>query len=159
VRPIEIGPDEIPGLIDELPAVAALGAHGASVAVTGAAELRVKESDRIATLAAGFRAMGIDVDERPDGFVVAGAAATSASRASRGIPEVRHRPKGGGVANARDDHRMAMAFAIAALAAETPTTIDGADAVVISYPGFFETLARLTGPLDTRTAPGKLEAS
>ena len=132
VHPIDIRPDEIPGLIDELPAIAALAAHGGHVTVSGAAELRVKESDRIAALVAGFRALGLDADERPDGFMVAGGAAASGRR-----------PKGG-VADARGDHRMAMAFAIAALAADKPSTIDGADAVVISYPGFFDTLGRLT---------------
>ena len=122
-----IAPDEVPGLIDELPAIAALAAHGGEVAVSGASELRVKESDRIAALVAGFRALGIDADERPDGFVVAGRSTRPA----------------GGVAHAQGDHRMAMAFAIAALAAEGPSTIDGADAVSVSYPGFFETLERL----------------
>lgn len=122
-----IAPDEVPGLIDELPAIAALAAHGGEVAVSGASELRVKESDRIAVLVAGFRALGIDADERPDGFVVAG----------------RSRRPAGGVADAQGDHRMAMAFAIAALAGEGPSTIDGADAVGVSYPGFFETLERL----------------
>jgi 3-phosphoshikimate 1-carboxyvinyltransferase len=132
-RSIHIEPGEIPGLIDELPAIAALAAHGGEVAVSGAQELRVKESDRIATLVAGFRALGLDADERPDGFVVAAppAANSAPARAPR-------------VADARGDHRMAMAFAIAALAAETPSTIEGADAVVISYPDFFETLSRLT---------------
>ena len=95
----------------------------------GAAELRVKESDRIAALVAGFRALGIDADERPDGFVVRGSGAPA-----------------GGVADARGDHRMAMAFAIAALAAQRPSRIEGADAVDVSYPGFFETLATLVSP-------------
>lgn len=132
VHPIDIRPDEIPGLIDELPAIAALAAHGGQVTVSGAGELRVKESDRISVLVAGFRALGLDADERPDGFIVAGRVAASG-----------HRPRGG-VADARGDHRMAMAFAIAALAADKPSTVDGADAVVISYPGFFDTLSRLT---------------
>ena len=134
VRAVEIAPDEVPGLIDELPAIAALAAHGGQVTVSGAAELRVKESDRIAALVAGFRALGLAADERPDGFVVAGGSAGSG----------RETRPAGGVADARGDHRMAMAFAIAALAARRPSTIDGADAVVISYPGFFETLDRLT---------------
>ena len=129
---VTIAPDEVPGLIDELPAIAALGAHGGEVTVTGAAELRVKESDRIATLVAGFRALGIAADEHADGFVVGGGR-------TGGRPE---RPSGGR-ADARGDHRMAMAFAVAALAARQPSTIEGADAVVISYPGFFETLDRL----------------
>jgi 3-phosphoshikimate 1-carboxyvinyltransferase len=125
---LEISPEEVPGLIDELPALAALAAHGGEVTVRGAAELRVKESDRISALVAGFRALGIDAEERADGFSVRGA--------SRGRPT-------GGVADARGDHRMAMAFAIAALAADGPSTIDGAHVVDISYPGFFETLERL----------------
>lgn len=126
---IEIAAGEVPGLIDELPAIAALAASGGEVVVRGAAELRVKESDRIATLVRGFRALGIDADEREDGFAVRGGSG-------------RTRPAGG-VADAHGDHRMAMAFAVAALACRGPSTIDGADAVVISYPGFFETLPRL----------------
>ena len=125
-RNIEIAPSEVPGLIDELPAIAALAAHGGRVSVSGAAELRVKESDRIAALVAGFRNLGIDADERPDGFVISGG-----------------RQPTGGVADAMGDHRMAMSFAIAALAASAPSTIDGADAVVISYPGFFQTLDQI----------------
>jgi 3-phosphoshikimate 1-carboxyvinyltransferase len=125
---VEIAPDEVPGLIDELPAIAALAGHGGEVSVRGAAELRVKESDRIAVLVAGFRALGIPADERPDGFV-AGEAGKTAT--------------GSGQADAHGDHRMAMAFAIAALAGGSPSRILGADSVAISYPGFFETLARL----------------
>jgi 3-phosphoshikimate 1-carboxyvinyltransferase len=123
---IEITPDEVPGLIDELPAIAALAAHGGTVSVRGAAELRVKESDRIAALVAGFRALGINADERPDGFFIHGS----------GTPT-------GGIADASGDHRLAMAFAIAALAAQAPSRIEGASVVAISYPGFFETLHRL----------------
>jgi 3-phosphoshikimate 1-carboxyvinyltransferase len=137
---LDIGPDEVPGLIDELPAIAALAAHGGSVTVRGARELRVKESDRIAALVAGFRALGIDADEREDGFVIAGPADGS-------------RRPAGGRADARGDHRMAMAFAIAALAAEHPSTIDGSDVVAISYPGFFETLGRLVTPSTRLGAP------
>jgi 3-phosphoshikimate 1-carboxyvinyltransferase len=133
-QPLTIAQSEVPALIDELPAVAALAAAGGTVSVSGAAELRVKESDRIAVLVAGFRALGMDADERPDGFVVQGSVS--------GAPRLQ-RPAGGGVADARGDHRMAMAFAIAALAAERPSIIAGADAVGISYPGFFETLDRL----------------
>ncbi len=121
---IEAG--EVPGLIDELPAIAALAAHGGEVTVHGAEELRVKESDRIATLVAGFRGLGIPAEERRDGFTIQG----------RGAPR-------GGVADAHGDHRMAMAFAIAALTAESPSRIEGSDVVAISYPGFFETLHRL----------------
>jgi 3-phosphoshikimate 1-carboxyvinyltransferase len=123
---VQIAPEEVPGLIDELPAIAALAAHGGDVVVRGAAELRVKESDRIAALVAGFRALGIDADEYPDGFIVHGAGAPA-----------------GGVADAQGDHRMAMALAIAALGARGPSRIEGSDVVAISYPDFFDTLQRL----------------
>jgi 3-phosphoshikimate 1-carboxyvinyltransferase len=123
---VEIGPQEVPGLIDELPAIAALAAHGGQVIVRGAGELRVKESDRIHTIVAGFRNLGIDAEEGPDGFSIHGAGAPA-----------------GGAADAHEDHRIAMALAIAALSARGPSTIDGAEAVVISYPGFFETLGQL----------------
>jgi 3-phosphoshikimate 1-carboxyvinyltransferase len=123
---IAIAPDEVPGLIDELPAIAALASHSGEVTVRGAAELRVKESDRIATLVAGLRGLGIQADEWPDGFTVHGA----------GAPR-------GGVADAHDDHRIAMAMAIAALGASGPSQINGAEAVAISYPGFFQVLDRL----------------
>ena len=127
---LDIAPHEVPGLIDELPAIAALAAHGGQVTVRGAGELRVKESDRISALVAGFRGLGIDADEREDGFVIGGRSAGSS------------RPPGG-TADARGDHRMAMAFAIAALAAEHPSTIDGSGVVAISYPDFFATLEHL----------------
>jgi len=126
-EPIEISAAEVPALIDELPAIAALAAGGGQVRVSGAAELRVKESDRIAVLATGFRALGFLADEQADGFVI-------------------RRPAGGatgGVADAHGDHRMAMAFAVAALAAHSASTIVGADSVEISYPSFFDTLERL----------------
>ena len=125
---VDITPEEVPGLIDELPAIAALAGHGAEVSVRGAGELRVKETDRIAALVAGLRALGIAADERPDGFV-----AGEAGRSTVGA----------GPADARGDHRMAMAFAIAALAGQSPSQIVGADSVIISYPGFFDTLGRL----------------
>jgi 3-phosphoshikimate 1-carboxyvinyltransferase len=127
---LTIAPGEVPGLIDELPALAALAAHGGEVSVHGASELRVKESDRIASLVAGFRALGIKAEERADGFTIHGSAHAA-------------RRPAGGVADARGDHRLAMAFAIAALAADGPSTIRGADVVAISYPGFFETLRQL----------------
>ena len=121
-----IAPEEVPEVIDELPVLATLGTYGGSVTVSGAGELRVKESDRIAELVAGLRAMGADADERPDGFQV-----RSGTRLT------------GGTVHAKHDHRLAMAFAIAALGASGPTHIDGADAVAVSYPAFFEDLARL----------------
>jgi 3-phosphoshikimate 1-carboxyvinyltransferase len=121
-----IAPEEVPEVIDELPVLATLGTFGGSVTVSGAAELRVKESDRIAELVAGLRGMGADADERPDGFQV---------RAGRRLT--------GGTVHARHDHRLAMAFAVAALGASNPTTIEGADAVAVSYPSFFDDLDHL----------------
>ena len=121
-----ITPDEVPEVIDELPALATLGTFGGSVTVSGAGELRVKESDRIAELIAGLRAMGADADERPDGFQV-----RSGTRLT------------GGTVHAKHDHRLAMAFAIAALGATGPTHIEGAAVVAVSYPAFFDDLDRL----------------
>jgi 3-phosphoshikimate 1-carboxyvinyltransferase len=126
VRPFVVEPDEVPGLIDELPALAALATHGGEITVTGASELRVKESDRISTLVAGLRALGAEADELPDGFHVSG-----------------RRRLAGGTVDSAGDHRLTMAFAVAALGASGPTTILGAGAVGISYPGFFEVLGSI----------------
>ena len=128
LHPVEIQPFEVPGLIDELPALAALATYGSGLSVTGAAELRVKESDRITALVAGLRALGADAEEFVDGFRVSGT-----------------RRLTGGVADAAGDHRLAMAFAVAALGARGESLIRGAESVAISYPGFFETLERLCG--------------
>jgi 3-phosphoshikimate 1-carboxyvinyltransferase len=122
----EILPAEVPGVIDELPVLAALATHGGELSVTGAEELRVKESDRISALAEGLRALGADIDERPDGFHVRG-----------------RRRLAGGEADARGDHRLAMAFAVAALGASAPTTIHDAGAAAVSYPEFFTVLESL----------------
>jgi 3-phosphoshikimate 1-carboxyvinyltransferase len=122
----EIAPQEVPGVIDELPVLGALATHGGELHVTGAGELRVKESDRISALADGFRCMGGNVEEFPDGFHICG----------------RERLKGGEV-DARHDHRLAMAFAIAALGASGPTIIHDAGAAAVSYPEFFSVLESL----------------
>ena len=121
-----IDPEEVPGVIDELPVLGALATHGGELRVTGAQELRVKESDRISALADGLRRMGADIDELPDGFHVRGT----------------HRLSGGEV-DARNDHRLAMAFAVAALGASGPTTIHDAGAAAVSYPEFFAVLESL----------------
>jgi 3-phosphoshikimate 1-carboxyvinyltransferase len=126
LRDVVIAPEHVPELIDELPVLATLGTFGGSVTVSGAGELRFKESDRIAELVAGLRAMGADAEERPDGFQVRRGPALT-----------------GGSVHAHGDHRLAMAFAIAALGASGPTQIDGADAVAVSYPSFFDDLDRL----------------
>ena len=123
---VVIAPAEVPGVIDELPVLAALATHGGSLAVSGAEELRVKESDRISALADGLRRMGASVDEQPDGFYV------------RGGTRLR-----GGEVDAKNDHRLAMAFAIAALGASGPTVIHDAGAAAVSYPQFFDVLESL----------------
>jgi 3-phosphoshikimate 1-carboxyvinyltransferase len=126
-KPLVLGADDIPYLIDEVPALAAWAAHGGDLHVTGAAELRVKESDRISALVRGLQALGADIEEFADGFHLRG------SRRLRG-----------GHADAAGDHRLAMAFAIAALGAEAPSIISGADSVAISYPEFFTTLESIS---------------
>jgi 3-phosphoshikimate 1-carboxyvinyltransferase len=126
-RPFEIAPGEVPGLIDEIPGLAALAAMhpGGRMTVRGAGELRVKESDRIAMLARGFGNLGIQVDEYEDGFTIHGG------------------PPAGGDADAAGDHRLAMAFAIAGSRARGAVHITGADAVAVSYPEFFDELDRI----------------
>jgi len=121
-----IDAEDVPGVIDELPVLAALATHGGELAVSGAQELRVKESDRISSLAEGLRLMGGEIEEQPDGFHVRG----------------RRRLHGGEV-DAKNDHRLAMAFAVAALGATGPTVIHDAGAAAVSYPEFFSVLESL----------------
>lgn len=121
---------EIPLLIDELPMLAALGPFTEEgIEIRDAAELRVKESDRIRALAENLRRMGATVEERPDGLKVAGRSAGKTHGA-----EIE--PHG--------DHRIAMAFAVAALGAEGATTIRDAECAGVSYPTFYEDLARVS---------------
>ena len=124
---LDLGPDDVPGVIDELPVLAALATHGGALRVTGAGELRHKESDRITALAAGLRGLGARVDELEDGFHVFG-----------------DRRLQGGTADAAGDHRLAMAFAIAALGGTHPREIHNAEAVDVSYPGFFDVLTSIS---------------
>jgi 3-phosphoshikimate 1-carboxyvinyltransferase len=123
---VEIAPREVPSIIDELPVLGALATFSGELRVTGAGELRVKESDRITALVNGLRSIGADAEELPDGFHI---------RGSRRLT--------GGTVHAHDDHRLAMAFAIAALGASAPVTIEGAEVVSVSYPNFFDDLHRL----------------
>ncbi|MCC7478010.1 3-phosphoshikimate 1-carboxyvinyltransferase [bacterium] len=125
LKGISLGRDETTAMIDELPLLAVLATQAEGrTEVRGAEELRVKESDRIATIAAGIRAMGGRIEELPDGFVIEG-------------PQKLQ----GGVVDSHGDHRIAMALAIGALAAAGPTTITGAGAVSVSFPGFWEKLS------------------
>ena len=127
LRGIEVPVEHVPDMIDEFPAlfIAAACASGTTL-VRGAAELRVKESDRIATMAAGLRALGIDVDETPDGAAIHGG-------------QLR-----GGNIDSHGDHRIAMAFAIAAQRADGEVRICDVANVATSFPGF-GALARDTG--------------
>jgi 3-phosphoshikimate 1-carboxyvinyltransferase len=120
---------QIPLVIDELPMLAALAPFTEEgIEIRDAAELRVKESDRIAALAENLRCMGATVEERPDGLRVEG----------RKAGKLR-----GAEIDPRGDHRIAMAFAVAALAAEGATVIRDADCAAVSFPTFFDELNRL----------------
>jgi 3-phosphoshikimate 1-carboxyvinyltransferase len=127
LRGIDVPPELVPLAIDEFPVlfVAAACATGTTV-VTGAEELRVKESDRIASMADGLRALGIDAEPRPDGLRIVGGSLA------------------GGTIDSRGDHRIAMAFAVAALRASAPVRILDVANVATSFPGFPD-LAALHG--------------
>jgi 3-phosphoshikimate 1-carboxyvinyltransferase len=121
--------------IDELPVLAVIAARArGTTTVRDAEELRVKESDRIATTCAMLRAFGVACEPRPDGFVVEGA------------PD---RPFTAARVHADGDHRIAMAAAVAALVADGPTEIDDADNVATSYPGFAAALRQLGATITT----------
>ena len=135
LRGVTIGPAEIPQTIDEFPilCVAAAVAEGATV-ITGAEELRVKESDRIATMATELRSMGAQMTERPDGMVIHG---------------IGH-PKENGQLQATNgrshgDHRVAMSLAIGGLTASKESVIDETECIDTSFPGFYEKLRALMG--------------
>jgi 3-phosphoshikimate 1-carboxyvinyltransferase len=128
-----LGTTEIRGalaaqLIDELPVIAAIAPYTrGGIRIRDARELRVKESDRIALMANNLRALGAEVQEFEDGLDVPG-----------------NQPLHGGVVDSGGDHRIAMAFAVAALRATGETRILGADAVAISFPEFFSLLEQVT---------------
>ena len=117
----------IPTLIDELPvlAVMAAAAEGETV-IRDAAELKVKESDRIATVTEGLRAMGADITPTDDGMIIRGG-----------------RPLHGALIHTYGDHRLAMSFAVAGMIAEGETLLDNAECAAVSYPAFFTDLQRL----------------
>jgi 3-phosphoshikimate 1-carboxyvinyltransferase len=121
-----IDAEEVPTLIDELPlfALAAGMARGDSI-VSGAQELRVKESDRVESVKDALRPLGIHIEARHDGFRV------------RGVPS---RPRGGGVVDARGDHRIAMLGAVAGLVSREGVELRGAETVAVSFPDFFPML-------------------
>lgn len=128
-RPFQVTAAETAGLIDELPVLAVAAALlPGTTRVSGAAELAVKESDRITAMAEGLRAMGADIEPAPDGWVI---------RGGRRLEGARVRSFG--------DHRVAMSLAVAGLLAGGETEIEGAECVEISYPGFWDQLESLCG--------------
>jgi 3-phosphoshikimate 1-carboxyvinyltransferase len=129
LKGVEIGGEQVPAMIDELPLVACLAtrADGETV-VRGATELRVKESDRIAAVVQNLRAVGADADELPDGFIVRG---------------TRHRSLGGRIAT-HGDHRLAMAFGVLGSLSGRAIDVDDPDCVSVSYPMFWSDLTRMT---------------
>jgi 3-phosphoshikimate 1-carboxyvinyltransferase len=128
LRAVTIGAADVAAAIDEIPALLSVAtqAEGTTI-IEGAAELRVKESDRLATMSEGLRRMGAIVDERPDGVSIHGQASLR-----------------GATVDSHGDHRIAMALAVAGLVASGPTTIEDADSVAVSYPDFFTHLQELT---------------
>jgi 3-phosphoshikimate 1-carboxyvinyltransferase len=115
-------------LIDEIPVLAVLGAASdEGLTIRDAAELRIKETDRIATVAENLHRMGVEAEELPDGLAIPGRQRFHAAEL-----------------DSFGDHRIAMAFAIAALCADGESLIHGAEAASVSFPEFFETLRSLT---------------
>jgi 3-phosphoshikimate 1-carboxyvinyltransferase len=125
----EVTGDEVPAMIDELPLVALLASHArGETVVRGAAELRVKETDRIEAVTDGLRSLGARIRSRKDGWTITGVPA---------------RLRGGRV-DARGDHRIAMLAAVAGLASREGVAIEGADTAAISFPGFYDLLESVT---------------
>ncbi|NNN19867.1 MAG: 3-phosphoshikimate 1-carboxyvinyltransferase [Acidimicrobiaceae bacterium] len=123
-----ISPDEIPGLIDEIPIISVAAAHASGTTViTGATELRVKESDRITVMAAALRSFGVEIKELPDGMEITGGG------------HLRH-----GTVSAHLDHRIAMSSSVMAATVEGVTEINGFDSVESSYPDFLAHFEQLT---------------
>lgn len=139
LRGIDVPEVLVPDMIDEFPAlfVAAALAEG-TTRVSGAAELRVKESDRIAVMAAALRALGADLDETPDGALIHGGASLH-----------------GGTIDSHGDHRIAMSLAVAAQRADGPVRIGDCANVATSFPGFLE-LAQSAGLSVAQAAPATL---
>jgi 3-phosphoshikimate 1-carboxyvinyltransferase len=135
LRGITLDPALVPSMIDELPVFAVLAAFAdGRTKVTGAAELRVKESDRIKAICAMLSANGVEVEELPDGFIVTG-------RGARGVP-------GGGLVETRHDHRIAMSALVMGTAARQPVTVDDIAMVATSYPDFFDHMAALGADME-----------
>jgi len=130
LRGVALDPALVPSMIDELPIFAVLAAFAdGKTIVTGAAELRVKESDRIKAICAMLAVNGVEVQELPDGFVVTG-------RGPRGVP-------GGGTVETRHDHRISMSALVMGSAAQDAVTVDDIAMIATSYPEFFDHMSAL----------------
>jgi 3-phosphoshikimate 1-carboxyvinyltransferase len=129
LRGIDVPAERAPRMIDEYPilAVAAACARG-TTRMTGLAELRVKESDRLSAIVEGLRACGVEVESGPDSLTVRGCDG---------------KPPGGARLDARLDHRIAMSFLVLGALSEAPVTVDGAETIETSFPGFAVLLSRL----------------
>jgi 3-phosphoshikimate 1-carboxyvinyltransferase len=127
LRGISVGADDVPGAVDELPLLALVGAFAeGETVVKGAGELRFKETDRISAVCEEYRKVGVEVEEREDGFVV------------RGGSGVR-----GGRASSRGDHRLAMGLGVAGLASREGVEVEDMGASAVSYPGFLDDVGRV----------------
>jgi 3-phosphoshikimate 1-carboxyvinyltransferase len=127
-----VGPEDVPGAVDELPLLALVGAFaGGETVVWGAEELRVKETDRIRAVCEEFRKVGVEIEERPDGFAVAGDPVHGIS---------------GGRGSSRGDHRIGMGLAVAGLASRKGVEVEDMEAASVSYPGFLRDLGSLSCP-------------
>jgi 3-phosphoshikimate 1-carboxyvinyltransferase len=128
LRAVSVGEAQVPSMIDELPLLACVGTRArGTTEIRGAAELRVKESDRIATVVSNLRAVGATAEELPDGLRVTGSAMPLCGRV------ITH-----------GDHRIAMAFGILGALPGNHIEIDDPGCVAVSYPGFWDDLARVT---------------
>lgn len=126
LKGIDVPESIVPDMIDELPLLMALGVTAKGVTrIRGAAELRVKESDRIAVMAAGLRKLGVELQEYPDGIDIRGGKVS------------------GGRVQSAGDHRCAMSFAVLAMVASKPVLIEDAEYIATSYPGFTRDMGRL----------------
>jgi 3-phosphoshikimate 1-carboxyvinyltransferase len=129
LRGVDVDPARVATMIDEIPVLVIAAAHAdGTTTIRGAAELRVKESDRISAITKGLRAIGARVEELRDGLVVEGPAQLS-----------------GGRVDSFGDHRVAMSFAIAGLMADSKVVVDGWSSVDTSFPGFLDVLGRAQG--------------
>jgi 3-phosphoshikimate 1-carboxyvinyltransferase len=127
LRGTRVRAEDVPGAVDELPLLALVGAFAeGETVVEGAGELRFKETDRISAVCEEFRKIGVEIEERDDGFVV------------RGTGHIR-----GGRASSRGDHRLAMGLGVAGLASNEGVEVEYMEASSVSYPGFLEDLRRV----------------